>query len=149
KDGKVIIWDVTGRLKDGELTPARLEAREVDSLWNDLRGTDDKKASQAVWTLIAAGDSAIAHLTEKVLHVPKRGFDAAKVENLIADLDDNKFEVREKASEELEKMGVVIEPALKKALEKSTSAERTRRLTELLEKISKHGGTPREIAGRR
>jgi tricorn protease-like protein len=149
KGGKVIIWDVTGRLKDGELTPARVGVKELESLWNDLGGADDRKASQAVWTLIAARDAAIAHLTEQVLQAPKRDFDAAKVEKLIADLDDNKFEVRDRASEELEKLGPVIEAVLRKALDKSTSAERTRRLQELLDKIDKRGGSPREVAGRR
>src|SRR5262249_11641409 len=124
KDGKVILWDVTGRLKDGELTPARLEAKELDGLWNDLLGDSGSKATQAVWTLTAAGNAAVPFLTDRVLQSPRQpGFDAAKVENLIADLDDNKFEVREKASEELAKMGPVVEPALRKALELSTSAE--------------------------
>jgi hypothetical protein len=150
KDGKVILWDVTGRLQDGKLKPARLGAKELDALWNDLQGADESKTTQAVWTLTAASDASVAFLTDHVLQTPKeRGFDPAKVENLIADLDDNAFEVREKAAEELAKMGPAIEPALKKALDLSTTAERSRRLRDLLDKIGKREGSPKVVAGRR
>jgi dipeptidyl aminopeptidase/acylaminoacyl peptidase len=150
KDGKVILWDVTGRLKDGKLTPARPTAKEVDALWNDLLGADGSKTAQAIWTLTAGGGASVPFLTDRVLQTAeKRAFDPAKVENLIADLDDNTFEVREKATEELAKMGPAIEPALKKALDLSTSAERSRRLRDLLEKIGKREGSPKVVAGRR
>ena len=48
-------------------------------------------------------------------------------------IDDNDFDVREKASSELERLGQIAQPALRKAAG-SPSAEVRRRVEELLEK---------------
>src|SRR5262249_14621872 len=62
------------------------------------------------------------------------------VKRLIAELDYDTFAVRERASEELEKLGTAVEPALREALKATTSAEVRQRLTHLLEKLAAPGG---------
>src|SRR5262249_54350371 len=54
---------------------------------------------------------------------------------LIADLDHKVFEQRQKASDELEKLGEAVEPALKKALDGKPALEVRQRIDSLLEKI--------------
>jgi hypothetical protein len=63
---------------------------------------------------------------------PPRNQALDRIPQLINDLDDGSFEVREKASEELEKLGQAARPALVKAQD-SPSAEVRRRVKLLLE----------------
>jgi Tol biopolymer transport system component len=148
-DGKVIVWDVTERMKEGRLAPASPTPAEFDALWQDLAGVDGTKAQRAVWTLTAAGDQIVGSLFARVRKLVPAPFDNTRVEKRIAELDDDEFQVRERASAELEKLGPAALPALRKVLEKSTSAERTRRLTALVEKFGKGDDAPEVIAGRR
>src|SRR5205814_5818035 len=131
------------------LTPTRLTAAERATLWKDLSGTDGSKAHRAAWTLTASGDQAVPFLGERIRQVVRRPVDTAKVEKWIEELDDDRFAIREKASVELEKLGTGVTTALRKALEKSTSAERTRRLNALLEKRRAGDASPLLLASRR
>ena len=74
-------------------------------------------AHKAVWALIGAGDRAIPHLRALLQGAdsldPKR---AKRVKQLIAELDDESWETREKATQELIRLGGGIEPLLRKAL---------------------------------
>jgi hypothetical protein len=63
------------------------------------------------------------------------GVKAERLARLVADLDDNDFMVRQKASEELAALGRQAEGALTKALEGNPSAEVKRRVTDLLAKL--------------
>jgi hypothetical protein len=67
------------------------------------------------------------------------------VAKLLADLDDDRFEVREQAARELEGLGPLAEPALRQALAGRPSAEAKRRLTALLEKRAAATPTPEEV----
>jgi hypothetical protein len=60
-----------------------------------------------------------------------------RIEQLIAELDDKEFKVREKASRELEQFGDWAAPAIRKALKASPppSLERQRRLQQVLTAI--------------
>src|SRR5262249_62021977 len=55
---------------------------------------------------------------------------------LIAQLDDDDFTVRERATTDLEKLGAAAEPALRKALQETNSAEVRLRAQRLLEGLS-------------
>jgi hypothetical protein len=54
---------------------------------------------------------------------------------LLTDLDSDQFEVRGRARQELEKLGELAEPALRKALADSASAEVRRTAEQLLERL--------------
>src|SRR5207249_2590739 len=74
--------------------------------------------------------------------------DAAKVQRLIADLDDERFAVRRQASVALEKIGEPAAPSLRKALEGEPSIEARRRLEDLLARINSaapHGEALRSL----
>ena len=64
---------------------------------------------------------------------------------MIADLDDERFAVREKATTELEKLGKEIEPALHKALQGKPSLEVRRRIDRLLEKLESAAPSPEQL----
>ncbi|HMF16983.1 MAG TPA: hypothetical protein VKE98_07230, partial [Gemmataceae bacterium] len=62
--------------------------------------------------------------------------DYKRIDPLIADLNSDQFNVRQKASRELENMGEVIEAALRKGLLKKGSLEYRRRIEGLLQKLN-------------
>jgi HEAT repeat protein len=71
--------------------------------------------------------------------------DRERVARLIAELDDDDFDVRQKAAAELAKLGGEAEPALREVLTGSPSAEVRKSVEALLEKLN----TPAAAAGRR
>jgi WD40 repeat protein len=128
--GEVKLWDLSHLPKP--MPPAPLTAKEVEALWSDLAGADAPRAYRAVWALSAAPREAVPFLLEHA-KAPEGALSQERLAKLIADLDDNRYAVREKASAELEKLGRAAHPALRKALD-SPSAEVRRRSEELLEK---------------
>ncbi len=75
---------------------------------------------------------------------PRPGVDAAKVKQLLADLDADEFKVRNAAQKELEKIGPGGLPLLQQALKEAIEPEARRRLEELvssIERASALGGT--------
>lgn len=113
--------------------------------------TQITNANGCATTLMAAetlkgdgGDKAVDVHRQHVLlklEAPKKApppkVDEARVKQWIADLGSDQFEVRKKATEELEKLGEAIEPALKKAQENKSTLEVSKRLDQLLQKIAR------------
>jgi WD40 repeat protein len=119
-DFTVLIWDLMGARPK-----ARLTAKECDALWMALAGNDAAVAYQAVRTLAAAPDEALPLLKRHL--EPITPVDAKKVKRLLADLDNDTFEVRERASAALEKMGYAVVGPLRRALKDETASEEVRR----------------------
>jgi RNA polymerase sigma factor (sigma-70 family) len=138
RDGKVLasasddltalIWDLTGR-PAGELT-----RKQLDDLWADLAETDAAKAYHAVLALAGAPKQSVGLLQERLRQEPV-AVDSKRIAQWLAELDSDQFAVREKASAELEKLGEIAEPALRKALKGEPSVELRRRVERLLETL--------------
>jgi WD40 repeat protein len=130
-DATTFVWDVTGRLHNGQLRPAKLSTQEVQRLWTDLASADAAKAGQAVWTLAATPTQVLPLLRQYL-----RPIDPVLpgIDRLLADLDSDTFAVRQKAMDELAKLGEVAAPALRQAWAQST-LEKRRRLEQLLEPL--------------
>jgi RNA polymerase sigma factor (sigma-70 family) len=128
-DTTALVWDLTGRARSEEmLTRPRLEA-----LWADLAGDDGARAYRAVWSLAAAPRQSVPFLETRLRPVPR--LDSQKVARLLADLDSDRFALRQQAAEELEKLESAAEPALRRALEGRRSLETRRRLERLLGRL--------------
>ncbi len=131
-DTTILLWDVRRykvRPPAVEATPATLAA-----LWADLRRRDAATAYAALWSLVGAGDKAVALLAKDVR--PSRAPDADRLGKWVADLDSNDFAAREAAAAELALLGRFAEPALRKAKEGTASAEVRRRIDDLLDKLT-------------
>ncbi len=139
EDTTVLIWDATGRIAEGRPERIKLTSRELDKLSADLAGTDAARAYRALWALVAAQDQAVALFRDQLR--PVRAADPERVDRLLADLDSNAFDVREKATKELQKMGETALSSVHKALAGQPSLEVRRRLEQLLETLS---GSPAE-----
>jgi hypothetical protein len=101
-------------------------------LWEALSGEDVPWANQAVWTLTRAPASALPLFKDKLRAVT---VDSVRITRLVAQLDDEKYAVRENAFRELEKLGKFAELDLKQALKSRPSLEVRRRVERLLEKL--------------
>jgi hypothetical protein len=132
-DAGVLLWDVTGRVKDGKLVAAELSGPALEAEWADLAGDDAFKAHKALWALASAPKQSLPLLREVLK--PVKPADDKRIAQLIKDLDADDFDARETASAELEKVGEPAGPALKKALEGTPSAELRLRVTRLLERF--------------
>src|SRR5207245_2596484 len=95
-DQTVEVWDVsriTGRPRvSAERSPAELEAD-----WKDLAG-DAATGYAAVGRLASSPGRGVAFLGKRLQDT--QPVDSKRVEHLIADLDDERFEVRDRATRE-------------------------------------------------
>jgi RNA polymerase sigma factor (sigma-70 family) len=127
------IWDVsriTGRKRaTAERAPADLAAD-----WKDL-AKDAATGYAALGRLASSPTSGAAFLGKQLARI--KPVDTQLIERLIADLDDERFQVRMQATRELEGLAEHAVPALRKALAGKPSLEVTRRLESLLHRLEK------------
>jgi RNA polymerase sigma factor (sigma-70 family) len=131
-DATVLLWDVTGRMKDGRLRAVKWTPRELEKRWIDLASSAGPQAVQAIWDLTAASEQAVPLLRQRIKPTV---VDAKRVECLIRDLDSEDFERRNKATEELGKIVDGAEPALRKKLTEKPSLEVRQRIKQILDKL--------------
>lgn len=131
--GEVLLWDVSGVVKPEEKVMA-LDATQLDALWADLAGQDAARAYRAVWALSASPKETVAFLSGRVKAPPRNPL-LERLPQLIKDLNDDSYAVREKATADLEKLGQEARAALTAAKD-SPAAEVRRRVELLLEKKS-------------
>jgi RNA polymerase sigma factor (sigma-70 family) len=110
-----------------------LPGGEREKLWTALLDVDTPEGYRAFYTMIASPGQAVPFLRERLRPAP--AVDARRIARLIAQLGDERFAVREKASAGLAQLGDVAEPALRKAqADPQTSAEARQRIKHLLER---------------
>ena len=140
-DTTILLWDVSKL--DRSMPEWRPAPKELDALAEKLQGNDGPAAFQAVEHLAAAGDAAVALLRPKLRPVAIP--DQKRVARLLADLDDNAFDVREAAARELGTLGRQVEPDLRKALAGKSSAELRKRVETLLSAWASKPATAQEV----
>jgi hypothetical protein len=129
-DGTVRLWRIPLAVSEAD-KPASLGAREAESFVRDLEVADAATAYRSMRTLAHAPDAAVPLLRRRVK--PASGATSHQFARLIGELDDDAFAVRERATEELGRLGHAAEPALSAALAQPVSLEVRRRIDRLLE----------------
>ncbi len=127
-DTLVMVWDVTGRLQSDDAvkeTPVRL--------WPRLADEDAAVAYEALWGLVAMPGPTVEFLRARLPVLPEP--DGKRIVRWVAALDEEAFEVREKATTELRAAGLAAEPALRHGLDGKPSPEMRRRIESLLENL--------------
>jgi RNA polymerase sigma factor (sigma-70 family) len=127
-DSTLLVWDVARQA----VKPKELDAAGVALAWTDLAG-DSGKAFAARGTLADSPEKAVTLLKEHLK--PSRAADAQRLRKLIADLDSERFAVRETARKGLEELGDLAEPALRETLKQKPSLELRQQVKGLLEKL--------------
>jgi hypothetical protein len=123
ESGTAVVWDLGRLLRSGK--PG------LDALWADL-GADAPRAYRAVWGLASTPESAVPFLAVRLGAGP--GFDEL-LARLIAELDHRRYAVREKATQELMRIGLPAVPALRRALAAGPSPEVRLRVERVLADI--------------
>jgi len=101
--------------------------------WDDLDDADAARGERAVWTLAAAGDRAVALIARDLGGGPATAPAIEGLDRLIADLDSDDWQTRERATDELKRMGGRVHPALRERLARAASAEVRMRIRMVLD----------------
>jgi RNA polymerase sigma factor (sigma-70 family) len=133
-DTTVMLWDVRG-------LPAGPKAKAAEH-WKALADRDAARAYDAVLALAAAPAATVAFLGARLRPAPAK---AAKLKDLLADLDSDEFARREKATRALRQLGKGAEPALRKVYQASPSLEVHARARWLLDELARRGLSPEEL----
>jgi WD40 repeat protein len=128
-DGTAVIWDTSGLQPDAERPADKVEA---EAAWAGLDSHDPAKAYDTVARLLEAPEAAVGLLRRRLK--PAAAADPKHIDRLIGQLNDDDFTVREKATDELAKLGALAEKALGKTAEAAPSAEVAQRVADLLQK---------------
>jgi hypothetical protein len=139
-DATGLIWNV---LAIDANAPAKLNPQELTQLENDLSGGDGQKAFRAVCLLTHRAEQALPFLQARLQPVP--GVDAQRIEKLIKDLDNGTFTVRSQASDELEKLAELAQPALAQVLDGKPSLEVRQRVEQLLDRLHARALLPQQV----
>jgi hypothetical protein len=132
-DSTVLLWDVTGRLENGRLRPDKLSPERLETLWKALAAADAKPGQDAIWTLTASPTESLPYLQTHIK--PAKPLDETRFNELIKNLDAPDFADRESAARSLEHLGDAAAPALRKALDSTTSQEARKAIPAILDKL--------------
>jgi len=121
-------------------SPVQLDAERFAELWRDLGDDDAAKAHKALWELASAG-TTVCELAADVAPFAVSDDELQKrVEQLIANLDDDDFQTREDASRDLADIAPeILAPIITAALQGDVSPEVRIRLEELLAQLRESG----------
>lgn len=133
RDHTILVWDLT-RLVPGERPRAPLTAAELDAAWGELASPNAANGRHAIELLTAVPAQALALVQKRLPPAPVP--DGKQVARWLNDLGSDNFKQRERAAEELGRLGEVVGPALRKALAANPPLEARRRLEDLQKKLN-------------
>ncbi len=142
-DTTVLIWNLADLRAPGPPEIKHHSPSKLESLWSALAGGSASTAHQAMSELIADREQTVRLCRERLR--PAAAPDRQRIARLLADLEDDRFAVREKATAELEKLAEIAEPALRKTLTGKPSLEVRRRIESLINKLDKPITSPVEL----
>jgi hypothetical protein len=133
RDSTILILDVSKAFTKSLPAP-KSGQNELEALWTDLAKDNAGQAYQALWTLVTAPKESVPFLRDRLK--PIAIADAAKTQQRIAELNNDKFTVRQAAAKDLEQMAGQVIVRIQKALKGNLPLETRRRLEQILNTIS-------------
>jgi hypothetical protein len=132
----------------GRVKPAKpLAGTERDALWNDLLGADRPKATAAIRAFLAAAPDQVKYIGSKLAVAEPDKELGARVRNLVTELDSDEFDTRDRATDELVKIGAPAVDRLRALAEAAPSDEVRFRARVVLKKLGADGA-PLSNSGR-
>jgi hypothetical protein len=138
EDGTVLVWDATR--PHNPRAPHEPGAKELDALWAHMGGEDAENAFRALWTFVESPKQSVPFVAGHLHPVP--GIDPKRLARLFADLDDDTFDVREKATTELKQAAESVEDAVRKEMARTKSEEVRQRLGQVLDAVDRTVAAP-------
>jgi hypothetical protein len=143
RDATMRIRDVFGTSADGARDAGPLTEAELDALWARLGEADAERACLAMGRLMRRPDDAGPYLKRRLLG--RKSSDNARLKRWFVNLDDDDFDVRERASAELAKVLPSVGPLLRTRLADNPSAEARMRIKALLSRSDSYSLAPETI----
>jgi WD40 repeat protein len=135
-DTTALVWDLTAPLASEAAT--RLSDAALLRYWNQLAADDAKSAYRALRHLIADADGSVPYLGKQLR--PVQPPDPRRIARLLTDLGSQRFTTRQEAAHELDSLGDVTLPFLRKALAEKQPLETRRRLEGLVKQLEAASG---------
>jgi len=130
-DNSVLVWDVSQVTAVATLAAEKIDAAALEQLWKELADKDARIAHQAIGSLRQVPDKALPLLTERLEPI-LGATDTEEILKLIKQLDDDKFALREGATNQLRKLRPAADALLQKTLAEGPSAEARARIKTIL-----------------
>jgi hypothetical protein len=140
----VLTWDVSDARSEWRLPSGVVSGGDLEALWTALAGEDACQAYQAIWTLAGTPEQAVPFLRQRLRPAVAAVRDP-RIDRLIAHLDDDRFVVREKATQLLANCGKSAGPALHQVLRNPPSLEVRRRVECLLDRLGREVLSPEQV----
>jgi WD40 repeat protein len=133
-DATVLVWDLFARSATRPRAKAVLTTDQVKVFFEkDLASLKHSSVHGVMCDLVKEPARAVEGF-KKCLR-PVQRTDPEQIDRLVANLDNDRFSVREEASRELRRLDKVVEPALRGVLAGKPSAELARRVKRLLQDL--------------
>jgi hypothetical protein len=146
-DAVALVWDTTpGRPAP---PPRPLDPVAFQEHWAALASDAGEASLRATWALVDAGDAVVPGLGERIAPVPGDAERAARLRRLVADLDDDRYEVRDGSTRALREEGPAAEPYVREALDAGASPELRLRAESVLAHYAQMDNAPTPDALRR
>jgi WD40 repeat protein len=127
EDTTALVWDVSNSHAGQGLS------ENPDSIWRDLAQADAARSYRIVCSLLASPAQTVTFLKDRLK--PASPADPRRVRELIAELDRDRFAVRERAMQELGDLAELAEAALRQKLRENITLEMRERMEHLLRKL--------------
>jgi hypothetical protein len=127
-DTTALLWDIEKLNPRGESANAPPKD-DLEQWWQILAGDDAAKAAVAMADLTAAPKEAVTLIKEQVK--PAVPLDTKQIEKWLAELNDEEFDTRTRATSALRKIDERLLPFIEKALDANPSPESRQRLEDL------------------
>jgi hypothetical protein len=132
RDGSILVWDVPSAA--GPIAAGRpLSRQELAGLWADLVERDAPRGHRAVWSLATAPREALPWVAGRLRPVPVARRQC--IDRLLAGLDDERFDRRQRATVELAELAEGAERALRQARDGRPTPEVRWRVEQLLARL--------------
>jgi WD40 repeat protein len=130
-DGTALVWDVLGPAGEGRVPGTDAE---WDLVWGELKAAQASRAYRGMGLLVRSSGPALALLGRR-LH-PQPVVEGSRLKRLLADLENERFAVRDKARAELEQLGDSAAGALSAALADKPGLEVRLQVKRLLDRLT-------------
>lgn len=129
-DKTALIWDFR-KLVRSFLPGDPPDKNAFDELWNRLASAAPAPAYRAIGMLASHPDESTPYLEKRIRSIlfPAEN---ERIQQLIRELDDDDFVIRNRAYRELRKLRTIAKPVLLKEMERTTSAEVKYRIQRIL-----------------
>jgi RNA polymerase sigma factor (sigma-70 family) len=129
-ESPICVWETVGKSE----SHVPLTTQQLDRIFAELTRDDAGVAYQAIRRLVASPAATVAHFREKLAPAPS--IELTKLRELVSNLDDSKFEIRQQALHQLERIAVSAAIQLRAELAAAKSAEVRQSIQRLLDRLN-------------